>query len=73
MAKILEAAEHNGDTIYTVRSERGKEYLINADALAKAWVDFKSRLSNEREQGWNLSAQWFDDEFEKINRSATVK
>ena len=73
MAKILEASEYEGDTMCTVRSKRGEEYIINVDELARVWADLLSDEANEARGGWSLSVSWFECEINRINNAAVRK
>lgn len=67
MSEIIESAESfNGHTMMTVQTDRGDEYVIDADAAVKALADLFSDLDNEKRFGWNLSAPWYEQELQKL-------
>jgi hypothetical protein len=66
VAKIIDMKNIDDDTIFTIESKRGEIQTVNATALACAWVDFLSDMSNEERFGWSLSAVWYSDEIGRI-------
>lgn len=56
----------------TVRSDRGDEYVIDADAALKGLAQLFSDFDNERRFGWNLNSMWFENELKKL-RAAVLQ
>lgn len=70
-AEILEASEDlAGHQMVTVRSNRGDEYVIDADAAVKSLAQLFSDYDNEQRFGWTLSASWFEQELAKLRASS---
>jgi len=66
---ILEESENlDLHRVVTVKSNRGDEYIINADAAIEALVQLFSDYDNEKRFGWDLGAGWFEQEFAKLRR-----
>lgn len=71
LPEILEASEDlAGHQIMTVRSDRGDEYVIDADAAVKALAQLFSNYDNEQRHGWTLAAPWFELEFAHLRTFA---
>lgn len=69
---IIEQSENlKLQLMITVRSDRGEEYVVNAQAAAQAVVDLFSNLANEHRFGWRLAPAWYEDEINKL-RAACV-
>ena len=70
-AVVLECSENPAlEAILTIRTPRGDEYVINSDALSRAFAVFLSDVANEQRGGWDLGARWWQDEFHKLKASA---
>jgi hypothetical protein len=64
---ILEQSESlKGHQMITVRSKRGDEYIIDADAAVEALAQLFSDYDNEKRCGWQLGVGWFEQEFKKL-------
>jgi hypothetical protein len=61
------------DTMLTVRSKRGEEFVVNADKLASAFVDLISDIENEQRFGWELRAPWFEEELRRVLHAALTR
>lgn len=71
---ILEATDSlTGDIIYTVRSKRNTEHLINVDRAACAIANAISDIANDERMGWTLHPQYFKDLLEGIISASRVK
>lgn len=69
-AKIIEETQGlDGCTIATVRTERGDEYIINADAAVIGLADLFSTLSNERRLGWELGSGWYAAQIDRLREN----
>jgi hypothetical protein len=72
--KILEVSESlKGHSMMTVRTDRGDEYVIDADAAVIALAELFSTYDNEQRFGWRLDKEWFLSELTKIRNSALMK
>lgn len=70
-AKILESSESlKGHRMVTVRTDRGEEYVIDADQAVIALAETFSEYDNEKRFGWSLGAPWFEAEFKHLRLSA---
>lgn len=54
-ARIIEQAENR----VTVRTSRGDEFVIDADAAVKAFAELLSDEANERRGEWMLEKAWY--------------
>lgn len=70
--EIIEMANNlENESLLTIRTDRGDEYVINADAAAKEIAGLLSDYENERRFGWTLGLAWWRERLEMI-RSAVV-
>ena len=71
MPKIIEASENlKLETMLTVVSDRGDEFIINSDKLAMALANALSEQKHETKMGWNLENAWFKDAFMTLRGAA---
>lgn len=71
-AKIIKESENlKLERVLTVSTDRGDEYVINADRAVCALAEFFSDVANERRAGWHLNAGWYEAEFRKLFAKAT--
>ncbi len=59
-----------GQTVMTVRTERGDEYVIDVDAAVEAVARLLSDYDNNRKRGWALQAPWFEHAIKNLRTSA---
>lgn len=70
---IIEESENLvGHRMMTVRSDRGDEYVIDADAAVEALAQLFSDQRNERRFGWTLERPWFEQALSKLKTAALV-
>lgn len=68
---VIEASESlAGDQMLTIKTPRGDEYVVNAEAAALALVQLMSDYDNERRRGWILQQPWFEEQFSKLRAAA---
>lgn len=64
---VIEASENlKGETIITVQTKRGREYVINQDVAAREVARILCDIANERHFGWDLADSWFRAELELL-------
>lgn len=71
MSKIIEACENlDLETMLTVVSNRGEEFVINSDRLAATLADLLSEEAHEEKMGWTISNAWFAEAFTRLKGAA---
>lgn len=68
-AQIIEVAENlKLESIATVQTARGREYLINMDKAVEALADLFCDLENEAQGGWSLGPLWYANAIDQLKR-----
>lgn len=68
---IIEQSEDlNHHQMMTVLSDRGDEYVIDADAAVRALAQLFSDIDNEKRFGWSLHGAWYEQELRKLRAAA---
>jgi hypothetical protein len=72
MTVLEESTSLAGRRMCTVRTKRGDEYVIDADAAVEALAEMFSEFDNERRFGWTLHRAWWEVEYGKLRTAATA-
>lgn len=73
-AQIIEQSENLSlQQVMTIRTNRGDEFIINADEAAKALAVLFSEMDNERRFGWSLGTGWYEQEIAALRRSVLAQ